>query len=90
MVAPLEAVRRQLLRVNLGFLASNWGAPTLEAEVHLEELHTVVEAAERLMDRTGILYRITLEPSRLEWEEYDHWLVRLERIDDEAEVAEDA
>ena len=90
MAAPLEAVRRQLLKVNLGFLVANWGAPALEAEVHLEELHTVVEVAEKLMDRTGILYRITLEPSRLEWDEYDHWLVRLERIDDEAEVAENA
>jgi len=88
MVAPLEAVRRQLLKLNLGFLVANWGAPALEAEVHLEELHTVVEAAEKLMDSTGILYRITMEPSRLEWEEYDHWLVRLERID-EAEAAED-
>jgi len=88
MAAPLETVRRQLLRLNLGFLMANWGAPTLEAEVHLEELHTVVEVAERLMDWTGILYRVVMEPSRLEWEEYDHWLVRLERIDVEVEGCE--
>ena len=83
MVTPLEVVRRGLLRVNLRFLMANWGTPAIEAEVHLEELHMAVHMAEKLMDSTGILYRITLEPSRLEWDEYDHWLVRLERIDSE-------
>jgi len=82
---PVESVRKWLLNTGLKFIASNWGLRCLEVEVHLDEVPIVVCLVSRLMDYTGVIYRIEAEPSRLEWEEYDHWLVRLERID-EAEV----
>jgi hypothetical protein len=70
--------RRELLALKA--LLSQWRASRISVELHLDALPLAIDLINRLMGLTGLVYSFEAKPSRSE--EYDHWMLTLELVDD--------